>query len=171
LAFDFDAGSVESVRCVRRGASTDVGFTGDRFQTASPPGSVQPVVVDRVTGLSWPRCISGYSGPECSQGYTTKLPPEQWWSYCDTLQWAGATNWRSPTYKELYTLTQFSPVTVGAEPKMDWTTFIVPGPYLGAADGPEPDATRQLFNVEGGHKTIPGAGGTYPVLCVRWTEP
>jgi len=64
------------------------------------------VVDDNVTGLTWTKCTSdGFKSMGCTGGV------EQTWddafTTCDTLTYAGYSDWRLPTLPELFTLLYF----------------------------------------------------------------
>lgn len=154
-----------AVRCVRRGASGDVGYIGERFLKSLPDATSAPdeyVIEDRSTGLVWMGCLVGRSGEECS-GSEDKVTSGEARALCEDLVWAGSDDWRLPSYKEAHSLVIY-PREDRDEPVVDTSVFDTNRTvYL---------LTRQsLFEVEGGQRVGIGiADATYPVMCVRWPD-
>ena len=160
----------ESVLCARRAASRDAGYTGVRFPPAVPD-SREPVIVDLATGLSWQQCAPGETGRFCRDGATGAILFEnEWLSYCDSLEWGGATDWRLPTYKELFSLMSFAK---NAKPTLTPQLFsLIPShPYIGVTSGWGSDAYTLLFDLSGAGRVGPNSAARYQVRCVRWTAP
>ena len=59
------------------------------------------MITDRVTGLNWQGCAAGLTGNVCNQGTAGEYVWEEALDYCETLEWAGFTDWRLPTKYEL----------------------------------------------------------------------
>ena len=94
----------------------------------------EPVVVDKVTGLEWKRCLEGqfWSGGTCC-GVSTKFYYADISDAC-TSSYAGNGDWRIPDLTELRTLLVFSPCVSTNEnifPEIDdlelFTSTIFPG--------------------------------------------
>lgn len=63
-------------------------------------------ITDKITGLMWKQCVEGLSGKECQNGtinmYTVKKEEAQ--KHAKNIDFAGFSDWRVPTIKELITL-------------------------------------------------------------------
>lgn len=82
------------------------------------------VIIDRATGLMWPK---GYGGAGGNYGVAVN------WSnaiiYCEALNFAGFTDWRLPNVLEFFTLYNFGISGAPAIPR-DWPLFtLTPGPF------------------------------------------
>jgi len=153
------------VRCVRRGASGPSGYTGTRFVRSG----TQPIIQDPATGLSWQGCLTGRLGPGCGDSGSHDPTPATVFAYCDALSWAGFTDWRVPTYKELASVLQYPPLSGGSNPALSGPFAIEQaGAYLFVAKSWRPDATMLLMQATGGNAVFPDASSdNNPVLCVR----
>ena len=57
-------------------------------------------VIDPHHGLEWGACMHGLNGPGCGNGSLATVTYSSAVDTCDTLNWAGHTDWRVPTYAE-----------------------------------------------------------------------
>lgn len=160
-----------SVRCARRGFSRDAGYTEQRFYPTAPGPEAEKVIEDVATGLLWQGCVAGHTGWRCDQGSTLQLTVPEWAPHCEALSWAGFSDWRLPTFKELHSIAQYPPTPNAYDAEIDAEVFDVDGigPYLASTSSWGDDAVFMLFDIEGANKT--GPTGDYPVLCVRWASP
>jgi hypothetical protein len=103
-----------AVRCVR----TKTGFA----YPASPRErdtriAAEPIVVDRVSGLSFQGCLRGQTGPDCA-GLGTSSTWSEALDYCHTLSWAGFGDWRLPNVKELRSIVDNSRPHAAPDPTL-----------------------------------------------------
>ena len=89
-----------SVVCVRGDPAV---MPLERFARTEPAAG-EPTVLDHVTGLVWQGCTGGLSGADCQTGEATQLGWEEALSYCEGLDWGGATDWRLPNVQELFSI-------------------------------------------------------------------
>jgi hypothetical protein len=86
------------------------------------------------------------------------------------LNWGGSSDWRLPTYKELYGIAQFPPNVNSWNPEIDSNVFDVSDSYaVGARSGWQDSAFTFLYNIADATVTFLDLTPTYsfPVLCVR----
>ncbi len=99
------------------------GDDGETLRGISPSyGSIQQhptftndyTITDNITGLTWKSCSQGLSGALCANGSFSAFSHSLATTSCSDLNsanagsgYAGRTNWRLPTMKELTTLTNF----------------------------------------------------------------
>ncbi|WP_167882439.1 DUF1566 domain-containing protein [Leptospira sarikeiensis] len=83
------------------------GFRSYNTPTTHPTFTNQTITLDLIRGLYWKTCAEGQTDPSCS-GTPTFLDWAGASNVCTNLNtapgYAGFTNWRLPTAKELYTL-------------------------------------------------------------------
>lgn len=101
------------------------GQDGDFWDTPSGIGLSVPIAsltypgdyttYDSITGLTWRTCSEGQSGADCSSGYPSAFLWHDSINACAYLNtanggggYAGRTDWRLPTIRELRTLTLFA---------------------------------------------------------------
>jgi hypothetical protein len=70
--------------------------------------TVEPTVIDAVTGLVWQACPLGRSGSGCNIGSDTGVARHSAISSCDALVWDGYSDWRLPDLHELATILDLS---------------------------------------------------------------
>jgi hypothetical protein len=144
------------VRCVRRGFSRNATYVGTRFTSSTVDG--QKITADPATGMVW-------------QGrYSAVLPMAKWLDHCGSLSWGGSSDWRLPTYKELYSIAQLPPFVNSGDPEIDDKVFDVGSKYgVGACSGWQDGAFTFLYNVSDATPSFLDLVPTYsfPVLCVR----
>ena len=63
-------------------------------------------VLDKVTNLMWMRCSLGQSGNDCSMGTATEMNWKDALLSVNGYSFAGHSDWRVPTVKELFTLVE-----------------------------------------------------------------
>lgn len=100
----------------------DTSHTGAERFTVTELAADQPVAEDNITGLVWQGCPAGKSGKDCSQGTASKVAWTNALSYCDGLDWGGATDWRLPDRYEINSIEDLSVRT----PSLDVTVFPLP---------------------------------------------
>jgi hypothetical protein len=104
----------ERVRCVRgQGVSPASRFVKDAASAN------QPMVVDKITGLTWQGCVGSSAGADCATGTSDPSPWADALAYCENLTWAGQTDWRLPNWKELRSIVN----TQKASPAIDASLF------------------------------------------------
>jgi hypothetical protein len=134
------------VRCVRTDLDpafetrlTGLGGLEDVGRSAGAPSqqySIQAdVVVDKVTGLTWQR-----ASPDTTYSWTDAL------AYCESLELAGASDWRLPSFKELWTIIDERAEDLG--PAIDRTAF--PDPRGGVFWSSTFNSPEPTFNPPGG---------------------
>lgn len=156
-----------TLRCARRGSSRDAGYVGERFVVSAPGPAAQKVIADPTTGLEWQGCLSGRSELDCSGGSLLELPDSDWFAYCADLTWGGSSDWRLPTYKELFSLAEFPGSGFASDAQISDAVFDTEQVnYLACASGDEPTSVPMLFDTYDADKT--GPTSSYPVMCVRW---
>ncbi len=69
------------------------------YQVADPAGNGDDVVIDNVTGLMW---AQNGNDAGCAWGEVTEFEPAV--EYCNSLDFAGYTDWRLPNIRELSSL-------------------------------------------------------------------
>ena len=80
----------------------------------------QPVVRDNTTGLIWQGCEAGLSGDSCT-GTSEEMTWEAALDYCDSLEWAGMSDWYLPGPKELRSsFGRFRPRQTGLAGRQLW---------------------------------------------------
>ncbi len=81
-------------------------YTGDaRFGRTIITTNMEPVIMDKATGLMWMGCDAGVDGYTCTEGFLSLKKPASAASYCDNSDWAGFEDWRLPTIVDLLVLT------------------------------------------------------------------
>jgi hypothetical protein len=144
------------VRCVRRGFSRNAAYVGARFTSSTVAG--QKLITDPATEMVW-------------QGRSSAtIAKAKWVDHCDSLSWGGASDWRLPTYKELYSIAQLPPLVNSASPKISDGVFDVGSRYgVGARSGWQDSAFTFLYNVADARPTFLDLTPTesFPVICVR----
>jgi hypothetical protein len=90
----------------------------DRF-TRTEPIAGEPIVVDNITALVWQGCSAGQTGLGCV-GSATAFTWADALAYCDSLSWAGLTDWRLPDRYEMQALLDYG-ATI--PPASYWTAF------------------------------------------------
>src|SRR5262249_12924523 len=132
-----------TVRCARRGSSSPPDLL--RFIRWAPVTSAPTefIVHDTATALDWQSCGScDHDGSPTPLGYTDAV------AYCESLVWAGYSNWRLPTAKEHLTTQNLrdAGLTIAF-----FAEFNRSGPYVQTFSGdPVQDAWPGLYNDEGG---------------------
>jgi hypothetical protein len=69
----------------------------------SEPVEGETIVTDGTTGLEWQGCMAGQTGADCAG----EADPTSWpdaLSYCESLAWGGADDWRLPDRMELFSI-------------------------------------------------------------------
>lgn len=161
------ATETSSVRCVRRGFSRNAAYVGARFTVGTSDSD--KTVSDLATGLEWQGCAAGRSGTTCS-GQAALLGASDAVAYCDSLSWAGSTDWRLPTYKELQSIVQYAPLSGSDYAFINKSFFdVTNGDDLACRTGWTATAQPLLIRVAGGGREAPDASSTYPTICVRNT--
>jgi hypothetical protein len=143
-----------AVRCVRRGA---VDLPPTRFERSLADGD--PVTADAVTGLMWQGCAAGQTGAHCTGYSTFGFHWSDAASYCSTLSWAGETDWRLPTVKELTSILD-TRIDYGAP--VDGSAFPTcpSGDYWSATASPHLTADWLLVTVP----NLPGVGSSWNLV-------
>jgi hypothetical protein len=98
----------KSVVCVR-GEPTPQPIA--RF-VRSEPVEGETIVTDGTTGLEWQGCTAGQTGADCAG----EADPTSWpdaLSYCESLAWGGADDWRLPDRVELFSIADTGQETPG----------------------------------------------------------
>lgn len=72
-------------------------------------------LTDRVTLLSWQRCLAGRQGAGCT-GTAQKMSWQQAEIYCQELIWAGHDDWRLPHIQQLHPLAFYGSFDTGLDP-------------------------------------------------------
>ena len=68
--------------------------------------AVKGTVLDRVTGLTWKRCVEGLSGSDCGVGSPILMNWSDALSQAAASSFAGFKDWRIPNSKELESLVE-----------------------------------------------------------------
>lgn len=90
-----------AVRCTRREVAFD--YPPQRYvRSENTPG--QPIIEDRVAGLTWQGCPAGLNGTDCQVGVAELKNWETAISHCEDLTWDGSTDWYLPNAKELFAI-------------------------------------------------------------------
>ena len=79
----------------------------------------QRVVKDLGTDLEWQGCSAGQSGDTCNTGTATKMTWKEAPAYCESLTWAGHSDWRLPNAFELQSIVDYNK----EDPSIDSTAF------------------------------------------------
>lgn len=104
------------VRCVRQNRTP---AKGDRYLVTAD------TVLDRTSGLTWQRAVTALKS-RTAEARSSSLSPSYYpfqeaEEYCRDLEFAGFSNWRLPTLKELMSLLE--PEAAFGEPTIDTTAF------------------------------------------------
>lgn len=110
------------VRCVR---GSRAATKHERFVRLDAVAD-QPTVADTETHLIWQGCSAGQKGSVCS-GAAAMKPWKASLSHCEGLTWAGKSDWRLPSVKELRSLVDTSRRSPAIDDAMFPNT-----PYYGA---------------------------------------
>jgi hypothetical protein len=100
VRFDFGATprlattAARGVRCVRGGRL-------EAFQHLVRLIGSDPVVLETTTGVMFAGCPAGKSGPTCATGTATPMSWPQALAHCESLTYAGYSDWRVPSVHEL----------------------------------------------------------------------
>jgi hypothetical protein len=138
---------------VRRGFSQAMP-AGERFVVTDDGTPGTRIVEDRATGITFQGCTS-LPDLTCGAGeYTSADAP----GHCRDLVWAGSSDWRVPTYKELQAILDKE---AGAFDSGLPAGLSVRGPYVFAAPG----ALLALDDMSRVGIGIPDK--VYPVICAR----
>lgn len=65
-------------------------------------------ITDNYTGLVWKKCVQGFSGNDCKTGSPSYRDWGKSRAECDNLVFAGKSDWRLPTLKELESIVDSS---------------------------------------------------------------
>lgn len=151
-----------SVRCVRRGFSRHAGDPAARFVANN---ETEPTTQDTVAGLTWQACYVGATGSSCGVGSRTDFASSEAAAACESLEWAGHSDWRLPSLKELFSLLDYG----GDAPGFTFGVFKLDQPGMGR--GPYLRMSNlALFDLVSGKLVGPDPSGKYPQVCVRYTD-
>jgi hypothetical protein len=81
--------------------------------------SGDPIVKDTATGLTWQGCLAGKSSASCDQGSAATFTWQEAVDYCESLTWAGYSDWRLPEIHELVSIVDYTK----DNPAIDETAF------------------------------------------------
>jgi hypothetical protein len=98
----------------------DVAHAASERFTRTEPVTDQPIVLDNVTGLIWQGCTVGRSAANCRSGGEYDMRWTDGLDRCETLSWAGQTDWRLPDRWELQSIVDYGQA---AGPFIDPTAF------------------------------------------------
>lgn len=148
------------VRCTR-GAPTP---RPTRFSRSEPVVG-QPVVDDQQTKLVWQGCAGGVSGSTCGVGSAAVYTWQEALLYCESLTWAGESDWRLPNVEELTSIVDDQLVN----PSVDVLNFpSTPATYF-VSSSTMAVATAGVWAVSFGDGTVDSdfKTKTYNIRCVR----
>jgi hypothetical protein len=168
LSSDGATSGTRYTRCVRRGFSRNAVYVDKRFAD-SFIGS-EKIITDAATGLVWQGCSSAHKGKYCDVSGASSMQKTEWVAYCDSLTWAGFSDWRLPTYKELHSIAQYPPLVNPYDPRIDETVFDLDvGFAMGARAGWQDGAKLFIFDFDDSNIAFLDLDptGTFPIMCVR----
>jgi hypothetical protein len=119
---------------------------------------VQATVDDRATKLMWQACPTGVGESDC-KGPVKGTAAGAARAHCEGLNWAGFSDWRLGTFKELFGLLNLT----------DAGTFPIDRDFFGPSSGTYSYliSSDGLVNIIDGKLTGIGEGMNYPTYCVR----
>jgi cysteine-rich repeat protein len=152
-----------ATRCVRGGEPLGV---DERFEVAEPV-SGEAVVLDHATGLTWRRCALGLVGSACDSGEPLSVRWVDALAGCESLSWAGYTDWRLPDVKELASLADYRVAAPAADGAF-FPRFSAVQLWTSSTRADRPDVARVVdLGREGGALTLPKGLYWGSALCVR----
>ena len=156
--------SVGKIRCVRDGVLPSLDAVRFERQLAV---AGQPAVRDHVTGLVWQGCAVGFSGDDCSVG---NLEPHDWagaLAVCESLDWAGATDWHLPDIKQLRSTIDNRRTNPGVDPMAFPNTSDLPAWSSTTNTADTTTAWSVTIGFGGGVQDAGKLAGVLAVRCVR----
>ncbi|XDD51129.1 DUF1566 domain-containing protein [Leptospira sp. WS92.C1] len=134
-------------------------------QSLSDPGN--QTIVDSSSNLVWQKCSAGLSGASCASGTATRPNWVTALSYCDSLNFAGKSNWRLPNIKELNSIVDLtsSSSTLSIHPSLFPNTknsFY----WTSSSFAPSPGNAWSVFFQSGGMTPFSAKSSTAYVRCV-----
>jgi hypothetical protein len=121
-------------------------------------------VIDKGTGLVWQKCSAGLSGTDCATGSAATYTWANAVSYCDSLDFAGRTDWRLPNVNELKSITDRST----SSPAIDTVAFpaAVASYYWSSSTYVPLTTNAWLVYFTNGNVVYYNKTGSYYVRCV-----
>jgi hypothetical protein len=85
--------------CGLHGASYPAGgqLPPNRFARTVNTENKYPIILDKLTGLTWQGCDAGLDGYTCTEGVLSQKKPASAVTYCENSTWAGFDDWHLPT--------------------------------------------------------------------------
>ena len=131
----------------------------------SSPIAGEPIVRDTDTGFIWQGCSAGESGNSCGTGSASQMTWQAALDYCDTLNWAGYTDWRLPSKNELQSIVDYDEYV----PAIDETAFPGVGPavYFSSSSNTLTSSLAWSVSFTFGYVECMPKSQTWFVRCVR----